>query len=229
MNSTMQIQTDIDRPILFRTVDKDVYQSTIKDGSIWLRSSHYYRNVEDQARSDRAEGINGTKTSIPLRFRRGGGVDVLISGSGSIGCDIIPHYIMSLHGAAISDVCRSEFGGYTFGVRCIARLSAEILYQASKQIDVHGYRYGQVAYQYTVLSMSHNGDSAAIGLGGKPEVCLKSLDTDVLRKEPVEPFIYQDEWRIVIFPLKYLDDDPMKPLKINVSPEHFFEYISPKS
>lgn len=229
MNSTMWLQTDIDRPLLFRTVDKDVYQNTIENGSVWLRSSHYYREIEDQARSDQTEGINGTKSSMPLQFKAAKGNSVRIEGPGIIGCEIIPHYIMSLHGAAISDDCRHEFGGYTFGVKCIRRLSAEILYQASRQIDVHGYRYGQVAYQYTALSMSYDRRNVAIGLGGNPEVGVKSLDTDVLRKEPVEPFIFQDEWRIVIFPLKYLDNDSMKPLKINVSPEHFFEYISPKS
>lgn len=222
----MHLKTELDKPILFRTTDKDVYLNALEKGSIWLRSSHYYRNIEDQARRDQSEGVNGKKSSIPLRFKIEGAPELTLQGPGSIGCEIIPHYIMSMHGSAISDVCRREFGGFTFGIKDIVKLSAEILYQSSKQLDVHSYRYGQVAYQYTTLSMSHHRYGAAIGLGGNPEIAIRSLNTDVLRKEPVEPFISQDEWRIAIFPTKYLDDDPMKPLKINVSPDHFFEYIS---
>lgn len=221
----MHLQTDLDRPIIFRTVDEAVYQSTIETGSVWLRSSHYYRNIEDLARKDRSEGVNATKSLFPLRFKPESAQPLTLQGTGSVGREIVPHYIMSMHGASISDACRRQFGGSTLGVRCIARLSAEVLYQASKQLDVHSYRFGQVAYQYTALSMSHNMEGAAIRLDGSPAVAIRSINTDVLRKEPVEPFIQQDEWRIAIFPSRYLDDDPGKPLKINVSPEQFFEYI----
>jgi hypothetical protein len=224
----MHLKTELDRPILFRTVRKDVYRKSVDEGSIWLRSSHYYRGIEDRARCDQSEGVNGTKSLIPLRFQIENTPLVTLQGPGSVGCEIIPHYILSMHGTAISGECRSEFGGYTFGIRCIARLAAEILYQASRQLDVFSYRFGQVAYQYTALSISHNAHGAAINLGGRPAVAVRSVDTDVLRKDPVVPFIYQDEWRIAIFPTKYLSDDPSKPLELNVSPEHFFEYARPE-
>ena len=67
--------------------------------------------------------------------------------------------------------------------------------------------------------------TAAIKLDGNPAVAIKSINTDVLRKEPVEPFIFQDEWRIAIFSSGYLNDDPNEPLKINVDPNNFYEYI----
>ncbi len=219
------LKTDLDRPILFRTVDDAVYKSSIEKGSIWLRSSHYYRNIEDEARVDKSEGVNGTKFSFPLRFNPDSAQAISIEGQGSIGCKIIPHYIMSMHGAAIKDSARQGFGGRTMGIKCIANLSAEILYQVSKQLSANGYRYGQVAYQYTALAMSHNPTSDSLKLSGNPSVAVKSVNTDVLRKEPVEPFIFQDEWRIVIFTNGYLNNDPNEPLKINVSPDHFYEYI----
>lgn len=224
----MRLRTELNRPIIFRTVGKDIYQRSLSEGSIWLRSSDYYRGIEDHSRRDVSEGINGTKSHIPLRFQIESAPEVTLEGRGSVGCQIVPHYIMSMHGTAISDDCRREFGGCTYGIKCIERLSAEVLYQASKQLDVHAYRYGPIAYQYTALSMSYNGAGLAIGVGGNPAVFARSLDTDVLRKEPVAPFIYQDEWRIAIFPRRYLDDDPNKPLKLNVSPDHFFDYICPE-
>jgi hypothetical protein len=222
MNS---IETKFDRPIIFRTVDKTVYDSTITNGSLWLRSSHYYRNIEDQTRADKSEGINGTKCSFPLNFKPLSAQAISIQGNGTIGTEIIPHYIISMHGSSILDSVRNEFGGFTMGVKCLADLSAEILYQVSQQLPVHSYRFGQVAYQRTALCMSYNFSSTAIKLDGKPSVAIKSINTDVLRKDPVEPFIQQDEWRIAIFTNGYLNDDPNAPLKINVDPNHFYEYI----
>jgi hypothetical protein len=225
----MHIQTDFDRPIIFRTVDEQVYQNTLQNGSLWLRSNQYYQRIEDQARKDVSEGVNGTRTLLPLRFATESGASFAVEGPGSIGCEIVPHYILSMHGTSISEECHRQFGGFTLGIKCIARLSAEILYQASKQLDVFSYRFGQVAYQYTALSRSYNTSGAAIGIGGSPPVAVRSINTDVLRKEPVEPFISQDEWRIVTFPERYLDNDPDRPLKINVSPDHFFEYMQPSN
>ena len=189
MNS---IQTKLDRPIIFRTVDKTVYDTTLTSGSLWLRSSHYYRHIEDQTRADKSEGINGTQCSFPLHFKPPSAQALSLEGNGTIGTEIIPHYIISMHGTSITDKVRQEFGGFTMGVSCLADLSAEILFQVSQQLPVTSYRFGQVAYQ---------------------------------RKDPVEPFILQDEWRIAIFTQGYLNNDPNEPLKINVDTKHFYEYI----
>lgn len=221
------IQADLDRPIIFRTVNRNVYEDTLRVGSIWLRSSHYYQQLEDQSRQDRQEGVNFTRTPFPLKFNQKCGQALTLKGNGAIGCEIIPHYIMSMHGTCISENVLEQFGGYTFGIRCLAKLSAEILYQASKQVVVHGYRYGQVAYQYSALAMSYHCDKSAICLSDDPPVYIGSLSTDVLRKEPVKPFIEQDEWRIAIFVSQYLGENPNEPLKINVDPSHFYEYINP--
>ena len=220
------VKTKLDRPIIFRTVGPEVYEKSIKTGAIWLRSSQYYRNLEDKIRNDPSEGANGSKTPFPLNFKPEGGNSLSIQEDGSIGCEIVPHYLVSMHGSSISEMQRMDFGGCTFGIKCIYKLSAEILYQVSKQIPVTGYRFGQVSYQYTALSLSYNPMSSAIGLGGTPPVCLKSINTDVLRKEPVKPFIEQDEWRIAVFSPELVGGDPNEPLKINVDPDHFFEYIS---
>lgn len=221
------IKTKLDRPILFRTCDKEVYEATLSSGSIWLRSSWYYRQIEDIARQDSSEGVNGTSMLFPLRFAPESAPTITLEGPGSVGQEIVPHYLMSMHGTSITEATREGFGGYTLGIRCIADLAAEILYQVSKQIPVHGYRYGQVAYQRTALIMSYDPYGSANELGGSPSVHVKSLSTDVLRKDPVEPFIGQDEWRIAIFINKYLNNDPNEPLKINVEPNHFYDYIRP--
>lgn len=104
-------------------------------------------------------------------------------------------------------------------------MAAHILYQVSKKITVTNYQFGQVAYQYTALTQSNQPQGAAISIGGEPNVYLKSINTDVLRKEPVQPFIEQDEWRIVVFTNGYYKNDPMEPLDIFVEPSHFYEYL----
>lgn len=222
-----RISSEFDRPIVFRTVDPVVYRSSIEEGSIWLRSSVYYRKIEDQARVDVSEGINGSATLLPLHFQSTKGVLITFKGPGSIGCEIIDHYILSLHGSSISEAVHRGFGGCTFGITNLDRLSAEILYQVSKQYPVKGYRYGQVAYQHTALSLSLHPETSAVCLDGEPNEYIRSINTDVLRKSPVLPFIEQDEWRIVVFLENSKSLDPMEPIKINVDARNFYEYIPP--
>lgn len=224
----LNVKSQLERPIVFRTVGSDVYQSTIETGSVWLRSSHYYREIEDEARKDQSEGYNSTTTPFPLHFAPEGAAPITIRGDGSVGQHINPHYIMSLHGTGLSEHMRQDFGGYTIGVCCFWRLAAEIFVEASKQLELTGYRYGQVSYQRTALIMSSSGGGAAITLGGDSPVHIKSINTDVLRKDPVEPFIFQDEWRIALFPKNYLNEDPKEPLRLNVDPSNFYEYIHPE-
>lgn len=223
------VSTEFDRAIVFRTVDEEVYWSSVNDGSIWLRSSTYYRKIEDKARQDRSEGINGSSMLLPLRFQANGGAQILMEGPGSVGCEIVEHYIISLHGASISKAVHEGFGGCTFGVKNLDRLSAEVLYQVSKQYPANGYRYGAVSYQNTALSLSMNPDNSAVCLNGSPSQYVKSINTDVLRKAPISPFIEQDEWRIVIFLENTGKVDPMEPIKINVDPSNFYEYIPPNA
>jgi len=222
------IISEFDRPIVFRTVNAEVYESTLKYGSLWLRSSDYYVNIEDIARSDKSEGSNGAKTLLPLSFHPEGGTKQTYYGDGIIGHKIPPHYIFSMHGTSVSGRVRKDLGEYTFGIKCISRLSAEILHEASKYLPVVGYRFGQVSYQYTALCRSLHPRSAAVGLGGTLPESLQSIDTDVLRKEPVLPFIEQDEWRIVIFTNGYINNDFNEPLKLNINPNNFYEYLSPQ-
>lgn len=220
------IQTEYDSPIIFRTCDQDVYNATCDTGSLWLRTSNYYRKIEDMARRDLGEGITGTSVGLELSINPENANGIRLEGTGTIGCEIIPHYLISFHGAAIKEQTRRGFGGYTLGIKSLTKLSAEIVYQASLQVDVTGYRYGPVSYQNTALTLSHSGSSAAIEMTGAPAVYLKSINTDVLRKLPVEPFISQDEWRIALFVKNYLKDEINEPLKINVSPTHFYKYMA---
>ena len=117
---------------------------------------------------------------------------------------------------------KRDFGDHTFGIKSLYKLSNDILYQAQKQVDLIAHRYGQVAYQYTPLTLSKNPNSTAIALSNN--VFLKSQNTEILRKAPVPPFIYQDEWRVAIFVKDYIDSDEQAILKINVDPECFFGY-----
>lgn len=224
----MNIETDFESPILFRTVSETVYRSTLKNGSLWLRSNAYYQEIEDKVRVDWMEGVNGSSTNLPLHIENDG-IKLELSGPGHTGLILPPHYIMSLHGLAISDTVRSDFGGFTFGIKSIAKLSAEILYRASEKVAVNGYCYGPVAYQYTALCRSHRYDGAAIRIGKELPHSILSADTSYLRKIPVLPFILQDEWRVVIFVSKYLDDDKNAPLKLEVDVDNFFPYIEAPS
>jgi hypothetical protein len=90
------------------------------------------------------------------------GVTINISGDGKVGQALEPNYIISLHGTSISDSQRMGFGGFTYGVKSIAKLSAQILYDASKVIDIVGYRFGQVAYQSTALMQTQNRNGAIL-------------------------------------------------------------------
>lgn len=219
----MKILTDLNEPILFRTTDAEVYEATTKRGSIWLRSDQYFRNVEDSIRADLSEGINSSRLAIPLHFEFHNGPAFQIAGSGLVGQQITPHYILSLHGNSISAEQLSSFGGHTFGVKSLSRLSAEVLYRATSAITCTGYRYGPVHYQRTSLCTTPSPiGSAAIQLRESPPLYLNPINTDVLRKDPILPFIEQDEWRIAVFTDGYLNGDSNAPLKIEVDPSHFF-------
>ena len=54
------IDTDFGQPLIFRTVDENVFKASIEEGSIWLRSNEYYQTLENKARQDTIEGISGT-------------------------------------------------------------------------------------------------------------------------------------------------------------------------
>ena len=219
------IQADLGEPILFRTTNADVYHSTLRTGALWLRSDQYYREFEDMARNDGLEGVNSGTTKIPLSLPVNGGPGVYIKGSGHIGQQIRPHYILSLHGTSISAEQRAGFGGCTFGVRNLSRLSAEVYLRAGSAAMCTGFRSGPVSYRYTSLTVSHSTiGSAAISFGGEVPLLLNPINTDVLVKHPVVPFIEQDEWRIVVFVDEYLNGDPSAPLRLQVDPSHFYEY-----
>ncbi len=219
---------DMHEPLVFRTTSAETYRSTTESGTIWLRSGEYYRALEDKVRNDGLEGVNVGAASVPLRMTMGG-VTFQMEGPGAIGQEIRPHYLISLHGPSISTAQRSAFGGHTFGVRNLSRLSAEVLHQASKEIRSTGYRYGPVSYQFVPFGLSYFSNGSPIGLGGNPPVSFGPLNTDVLRKRPVAPFIEQDEWRIVIFTDGYLLNDAHAPLRIVVDPSHFYPYTGIES
>jgi hypothetical protein len=222
------IQTELGEPILFRTTGKRVYEGSLTTGSVWLRSDGYYRELEDKVRNDSSEGANPGTTSVPLRVLPPNGPELNIQGSGQVGQLMVPHYLISLHGSSIAPSEREAFGGHTFGIRSLSRLSAEVLYQCSKQIKCTGYRYGHIYYQYVAFAISlRSGGGAAIQLGESPAHYLNPVNIDVLRKRPIKPFIDQDEWRIVIFTDGYVGNDASLPLKINVATAHFFPYLVP--
>jgi len=225
-----EVQTELGEPILFRTTGREVYENTLRSGSIWLRSDTYYRELEDKVRGDESEGANPGTTNVPLRIRRNDGPEVHIQGSGHIGQLMVPHYLLSLHGTSIAHTERRAFGGYTFGIRSLSQLSAEVLYQSSRQIRCNGYRYGHIYYQYVAFAISlASVGGAAVQVGDNPAHFLNPVNTDVLRKRPIKPFVDQDEWRIAIFTEGYIQDDPSIPLKISVAPEHFFPYLGPEA
>ena len=153
MPSDLSILADYNEPILFRTVDAQVYQSTLDTGSLWLRSDEYYRDIEDAARQDGSEGLNMSLISLPIRIARPGATTINIEGDGRIGMSIRPHYIASFHGLSIDKQQMLDFGEHTFGVKSLSRLSAEVLSQACLQLRCVGYRYGAVAYQRTNLAL----------------------------------------------------------------------------
>lgn len=129
----------------------------------------------------------------------------------SYGVNLHPAYIISLHGVAIKDKTREDFWGYTFGVKSFRRLGYELAHKASKQVNVTGLELGQVSYQYSAYRIQTGS--------------LSLINSSPFRKDPIEPFISQDEWRIVIHVKNYIDNNPNVPLKLEVDPNHFFRYI----
>jgi hypothetical protein len=225
--SRTSLEVDFDEPIVFRTTSSDLCDAALKTGSIWLRSGYYYRNLEDKIRKDDSEGTNGSTLTIPLRPRVANGPQLEICGTGQIGKEIAPHYILSLHGPCLAPEQLRSFGEYSFGIRSISKLSAEVLYRSSLVLKCVGYRYGQVSYQYAPLALSHSYvGTSAICIGGTPPAHLNPMNIDVLRKRPILPFVEQDEWRIAIITEGYLGGDPMLPLMINVDPKQFYAYHS---
>lgn len=163
---------------------------------------------------------------MPFGLHAVGGHQIQIVGNGKIGQAIVPHYIASFHGLNISPEQRTLFGGCTFGIRNFSRLAAAVLFECSKHLRCSGYRFGQVAYQWTSLAQCLQVPSSpAIQLAGNPPIYLNPINTDVLRKSPVQPFIDQDEWRIVVFTEGYVADDPNEPVRINVPRESLYPYL----
>lgn len=223
------IAADHDHPILFRTMGESVFDSTLATGSVWLRSDQYYREIEDKVRQDLSEGVNSGSAAVPLSLPMDNtGSRFLIQGSGKIAQAIAPHYIVSLHGSSISADQHASFGGFTVGVKSIKRLGEEIYTKAKEIIGEHVWRFGQVAYQRTALTVTTNPTGASPIVFGNSRLHLSLVDTNVLRKDPVWPFIEQDEWRIVLFVERYLDNNPSLPLRLSVDPSHFYPYIRPQ-
>jgi hypothetical protein len=219
----MTLQSNFEEPLLFRSGDRVVHDSAINDGSLRMKSIHFYRGIEnDAARVDGHEGINTTPFTFPLRFDRNISNISEITGGGRIGCEIRNAYILSLHGTGIDPSIREGFGAYMFGIKSLYSLVNEIIYQASRQVEVIGHSYGQVSYQYTPLTISKNGMNTAIELS--KGIYLKSIATEILRKDPILPFIKQDEWRIAIFVKDYINNDAAESLFINVDKRHFYSY-----
>ena len=219
------VNTKLDEPILFRTVKNDVYPHTLSGGSIWLRTNVFYQELEadDLSREDRFEGINVSGLFTEFNFE--GGMRIKCEHGGLLGTEHPTHYVMSLHGLNIKEEIRLGFGGNTLGIKSLVDLANDVLQQASKQINVSQCGYGQVSYQYLGLKRTRaNTTGKIIGyyVDGIPEA-LVQYNPNVMTKIPIEPFIGQDEWRIILQTDKPLNDDPMEPLKINVDPSHFYE------
>jgi len=219
------VRTKLEEPILFRTLKKDVYPQTLSSGSVWLRTNVFYQKLEaeDLSREDRFEGINISGLFTELNIE--GGVCIHCEDGGLIGTEHPTHYIMSLHGLNIREQVRNEFGGYTLGIRSISDLANDVLKQASKQINVTQCGFGQVSYLYHGLHRTRANSTGIIVnyfVDGVSENLVQH-NPNVFTKSPIEPFISQDEWRIVLHTDNVLDGDPMAPLKIKVDPSHFYE------
>jgi hypothetical protein len=221
----MEIQSDIGQPIVFKTTTEPVYRSTLQAGESWLRSDEYYRQLEDQVRGDSLESSSPGRTTVPLSVSNPGGASLHFSGEGFLAERLPAHYIMSFHGTSIAEAERRGFGGYTFGVKNIMLLASAVLLKCSTQIGCFGYNWNQINYQFSGLQISDQIDGAPIVFGDNPPRCFRTLAPNAFRKRPVQPFIDQDEWRIVIWTNGYLNSDPMLPLRIIVPAPHFYPYI----
>lgn len=220
------IKSDFDEPFLFRTASKFVCNNTLNNGELWLRTNLYYQKIEDKARVDNKEGFSGSKIEFPIEVKSDNDVFIELSGdgTGSMGTNVAPHYIISLHGTSISKQQHVDFGGVTFGIKSFSVLTKQIVEAASKQIRVLGYQSGPVAYQFTALTQTKNRNEALIEITEQPPHYLRTIDRTALRKEPILPFIEQDEWRIVIFSDSFVKNDPEAPLVLKVDRDLFFEY-----
>ncbi len=220
MTSPPKILAELNQPILFRTTNTEVCNATLEAGSLWLRSAEYYRKIEDQVRNDSNEGVNSSRATVPLHLG-----NLSIYGDGLIGQAIVPHYVLSLHGTSISQEQLRAFGGHTFGVKNLFKLAMEMFHEASKVLDCTSFRFGQVMYQHTALMQTASPvGGAPVQFDDNPPRYLNVASSDVLRKLPVEPFIGQDEWRVVLFTNGYVDNDPSAPLRISVRNSHFYPY-----
>ncbi|TFH89130.1 hypothetical protein [Vibrio ouci] len=220
------IKADFDEPFLFRTASKLVCDNTLKNGEIWLRTNLYYQQIEDKARVDNNEGLSSSKIEFPISVKSDNGVFIDISGdrTGTMGTNVPPHYLISLHGTSISKQQHTDFGGVTFGISSFSVLTKQIIEETSKQIKVLGYQAGPVSYQFTSLVQTEKRNGAILEITDNPPHYLSTVDMTALRKEPILPFIEQDEWRIVVFTNGFIKGDHLAPLKLKVDKNLFYEY-----
>lgn len=219
----MFIKTDTDQLLVFRTCEKEVYDFVMNTGSLWLRTSHYYQNIEDDiAREDKLEGLSTSKISLPLTFESSRSNITSIEGEGFIGETPEKAYIISFHGISIEQKTKRGFGPKTFGIYNIEKFINNILNEAKKQFDIKSYIFGKVIYQYSPVFISSSNLGGSYKLNEKEHLSI--YDQNLLRKRPIEPFILQDEFRFVLFVDEYIDNNIDSILKINVSNKNFYDY-----
>jgi hypothetical protein len=219
------IQSDLDRPVLFRTTTESVYRSTTDNGEIWLRADEYFRRLEDKVRNDELESASAGKHQFPLNLNPPSSHAVHLTGNGHIAESPKPHYILSLHGTSIVEETRKGFGGFTFGIRNIDLLARHIFEECRKQITCNQWNWDQVRYQHSALRISEDGKGAAIQFGDGQSRALRVFDVSPFRKRPIPPFTQQDEWRIVMWSEGYLKGDSKEPLIVRVPPSLFYRYL----
>lgn len=222
-NPKTSVQSNLDYPLIFRTSTESVYRSTTENGEIWLRSDECFRSLEDKVRNDALESLSAAGHKFPLLVS-----NLHLEGDGNLSEEFLPHYILSLHGTSIKDEVRRGFGGFTFGVKNIDLLARHIFEECRKQIACTQWEWAPIAYQYSALKISEDQTGAPIQVGHDPSRFLGVWRPSPFRKRPIPPFIYQDEWRIVLRTNGYINRDSSVPLKVRVPPSLFYEYLEEK-
>lgn len=219
----MFIKTETNQLLVFRTCEKEVYDFAMNTGSLWLRTSHYYQSIEnDIVREDKLEGLSTAKISLPLIFESSRSNITTIEGEGFVGENPKKAYIISFHGISIEKKTKRGFGPKTFGIYNIEKFISDILIEAKKQLNIESYIFGKVIYQYSPVFISSSNLGGSLKLNKVEH--LSVFDQNILRKRPIEPFILQDEFRLVLFVDEYINNNMNSILKINVSNNNFYDY-----
>ena len=225
-----KLKFDVGLPQLYRSTNESVYNKTVNEGVLWLRTDQYLRDLEEEEISARADDEEGRIILSAFGDHGIGKIEPMREDAvAKMGWNTEKHYILSLHAnnADIPKLYKRFSATHTFCIRNVIELSQEIVYELNRKFpyysinsSVHQVTYLQYARAWQSEMNKNDSGEKEMNVYFVPSV--SNAVNPIAVKHPY--FGYQDEWRItVVFKDKktgksiYVDDDDKIIVAVNAN------------